>query len=134
MKFLRRFLRRWRKHARARAYLRRWADIIGAPLPVPPDETTPWTRDDAAALLAFAGGVTGQRLILRLRQWDHATAYSACNQPQPNGRDFAAGYAAGTRATVALVIVELSQPPREEEEPANTPPPGAERLRARLSP
>lgn len=123
---LKRWLALWR-------WRREFAAQVDMPWPVPPDDRPEPSVDDAAALRAFLQGPVGTRLVEALRRMEYDCALAAAIRPQPQGRNYAAGFAAGSR-NMAAYFLTLSVARPADEQNADDADDGVESLRARYTP
>ena len=126
------FLHRLRRLLELLRWAHAWRRMVHAPWPIPPDGD-PMQTGDAAALRAFLGSEAGQRIIAALGRMEYETARAVCVRPQPQGRDYACGYAAGSR-DMAAYLLTLSAPPSESADLADADAQGAAAVRARYTP
>jgi hypothetical protein len=126
------FLRRLRRLIELLRLARAWRAQVAMPWPLPPD-ADPMHPEDAAALRSFLASETGSRVCAALRRMEYETALAASQRPQPSGRDYACGYAAGTR-NMAAYFLTLSAPPSESADLADADAQGATAVRARYTP
>jgi hypothetical protein len=117
------------------AWRRAWLAQVNMPWPIFPDQPANeiWQEDDAAALRLFLGGPTGTRLVQALQRMEYDTMVAASLRAQPQGRNYAAGYAAGSR-NMAAYMMTLSAARPEAEQSADETAQGEASLRARYAP
>ena len=113
---------------------RQWARQVSMPWPIFPDRPQHelWQEDDAATLRLFLTGPTGSRLVQALQRMEYDTAVSAALHAQPQGRDYAAGYAAGSRCMAAYIMTLSAARPEAEQSADDAQ--GEAALRARYAP
>lgn len=134
MKTLRRLIQSLRLWLAFWRWRREWARQVAMPWPILPDATSAiWALDDAAALRVWFATPTGLRLVQALQRMEYDTAVSAALHAQPQGRDYAAGYAAGSRC-MAAYIMTLSAARPEAEQSADDADQGEASIRARYAP
>lgn len=111
-----------------------WARQVRMPWPVFPTAAgqNVFANDDAAHLRAFLGGAPGQRLVQALQRMEYDCAISSALRAQPEGRDYAAGYAAGSRCMAAYFLTLSAARPEAEQTADDSQ--GEAALRARYSP
>lgn len=135
MKTLRRLIQSLHLWLAVWRWRREWARQVAMPWPILPDGAlgSLWQNDDAATLRAWFATPTGLRLVQALQRMEYDTAISAALRAQPQGRDYAAGYAAGSRC-MAAYIMTLSAARPEAEQTADDADQGEASLRARYAP
>lgn len=98
-------------------------------LPLLPTEETPWTEQDAAALLSFVNSLSGRRMVRRLQFEIQQVNASAVARAQ--NCEFNCGYARGYRAALDLFL-SANVPPHPDDHSQE--PDGAEALSERFAP
>lgn len=134
MKTLRRLITALQLWIAVASWRREWARQVSMPWPIFPDRPRHeiWQDDDAATLRLFLTGPTGSRLVQALQRMEYDTAVAAALQAQPQGRDYAAGYAAGSRCMAAYMMTLSAARPEAEQSADDAQ--GEAALRARYAP